>query len=385
MSQFHRNRFSARAVALGALVALTLSGASKAYADMNDEIQTNVRKHWQNITELCHKTQALTDELPNLADAAWWRFNDKGTQLKKIHALQSRIRSELLTVDSQDVLKRAEKISQEMAHKREEIAALREKRSFESPDRQSEIDSEIASKESQIENLSKEYTQEMNHVKGELAAIGLPAKGDNLNVLLSMADRADIIDNVIVAKSIAEMVNALKSTLKDGDALSAKRYYAVYLVLTDVHSLCFEQYLEKSRKGEWREGLDRLEKMASSSVAAAQKAISSGDYTPDRQAVFQRTISDNNRLLTGVGLYRKLLDSHESAVERKLAEVKKQRVLVESLYSTAAGTVNFGNLVDSVQGDFTAVMSLELPDIEIVDDGISQDQLDAISKMLDMK
>ena len=88
--------------------------------------------------------------------------------------------------------------------------------------------------------------------------------------------------------------------------------------------------------------------------------------------------------LCGVQMYRKLLDAHEAAVDRKLTAVRKQRAVAQSLYDTVSVTVDFGGMLQSAQDDYSAVMELELPDIAVIDDSVTEEQINAISKMLDM-
>lgn len=363
------------------LVVLAL--ALSARAEIVAEIAESARDNWRKITARCQDARELAQELPNLPDSAWF-VTDKQDQLKKIRKVQERIREELLSVGSREILAKTDKLSQKIAEKRQEIAELREQRGFIKEEKLKDLEEKIKSAQGDLERLSAEQTAELAKVKKELAEIGLQTKGDSLNVLLAMKDRADIIDNVVVARGVCEIVGGLREALKDGDALSAKRYYGVYLTLTDVHVMCFEQYLEKSRHGEWRSGLERIEANAKRTIESAKTNIGSGEYNEAQCAIFRKTMSDNASLLEGVGLYRKLLDAHEAAVERKLKEVRKQRNVAQSLYDTVAGTVDFGTMLQTMQDDFAAVMELELPDLAVVDDSITEDQINAISRMLDM-
>lgn len=364
-------------------VALGSFALSIARASVVDEIAEGARDNWRKISEKCQDARDLAQELPDLPDSAWFS-TDKKDQLKKIRKVQERIREELLSVDAREVLSKADKLSRKIAEKRQEIAELREKRGFTKAEKIKALDEEIKDEQKKLERMTAEHAAELEKVKKELAKIGLQTKGDSLNVLLAMKDRADIIDNVIVARGICEIVGGLREALKDGDALSAKRYYGVYLTLTDVHIMCFEQYLEKSRHGEWRSGLDRLEANATRTIESARANIGSGEYNDGQCDIFRKTIADNTTLIEGVVMYRKLLDAHEAAVERKLKDVRKQRNVAQSLYDTVSGTVDFGSMLQSMQDDFAAVMELELPDIAVIDDAITEDQINAISKMLDM-
>lgn len=365
------------------VVALSLALTFAVRAEVVDAIRENVRDSWRKIADRCQDVQELVDELPSLPDSAWFS-NDKKSQLEKIRKCQIRIREELLSVDTRVVLEKAEKLGRKIADRRQHVVELKEQRGFAKPETQKKIDQEVQEEQEKIQRLAAQQNAEMAKVKKELAAIGLHAKDGSMGALLSMANRADIIDNAIVARGICEVLNGLRGALKEGDAISAKRYYGVYLVLTDVHILCFEQYLEKSRYGEWRAGLNRLEANANGSIERAEAAIASGDYEDVQCGIFRRTIGDNRKLLGGVQLYRKLLDAHEAAVEGKLVKVRKQRNVVQSLYETVSGKIGFADMLQSVEDDYVTVMELELPDLAVVGDTVTEDQINVISKMLDM-
>lgn len=352
-------------------------------AKLVDDITENLQDCWDDVSKSCQKVESLMDELPSLPDHAWFS-TDKKDQLKKIRKYQNNIREELLSIDTQVVLYKAEKINKKIVSKKKEILELKEKRGFVSPEKKKKIDISICDEQEELQYLEASYTAEMDKVKKELASIGLNSKSGNLGVILSMSDRADIINNVILAKSIGGILSNLCEVLKDGDSLAAKRYYGVYVTLADIHILCYEQYLEKSRYGEWRHGLDRIETNAVASIETANNAMESENLRVSDCDKYRKAIFENNQLIAGVQLYRKLLDSHENAIEKKLTEVRKQRTLAKTLYDTVSGAVNFKQMLQSSQEDFSAVMELELPEIAIVDSSITEEQLNTISKMLDM-
>ena len=366
-----------------ALVAFSLALAVAARAEIVEELRDNVRDNWRKIQEKCQDVRELAQELPNLPDDSWFG-TDKDDQLKKIRKVQENIRRELLSVDACKILAKTDKLNRRIAEKKQDIAALQEKRGFAKPEQLKKLDEEIKAEREALQGLTLEHAAEMAKVKKELAAIGLSAAGNNMNVLLAMQDRADIIDNVIVARGILEILNGLREGLKGGDALVAKRYYGVYLTLADVHVMCFEQYLEKSRHGEWRSGLDRIEAKAREKIEEETAHLESGDFDGKQRDIFRRAIADNNKRIGMIQMYRKVLDSHEGAVERKLATVRKQRVVAQSLYDAVSDTIDFAQMFQTIQEYYSAVMELELPDIAVIDDSVTEEQINAISRLLDM-
>ena len=361
------------------VLALTFAGR----AEVVEDIKENVRDNWRKIQEKCQDVRELAQELPSLPDDSWYK-TDKDDQLKKIRKIQEKIRKELLSVDSCEVLAKTDKLNRKIAAKKQDIAELQEKRCFVKPDKQKKLDEEIKEEQNELQRLTAEHAAEMAKVKKELESIGLQTKGSSLNVLLKMKDCADIIDNVIVARGIYDIVGGLRESLKGGDILNVKRYYGVYLTLADVHIMCFEQYLEKSKYGAWRQGLDRIEAKANMTIAADNSNIADAGLGETMCESLRQDIASNNKLIAGVQLYRQLLDSHEASVERKLTEVRKRRIVAQSHYDTVSNTIDFGELLQSIQDDYSAVMELEMPDIAAFDDAVVEEQINAISKMLDV-
>lgn len=363
------------------LAVLALTFATR--AEVVEDIKENVRDNWRKIQEKCQDVRELAQELPSLPDDSWFK-TDKDDQLKKIRKIQEKIRKELLSVDSCEVLAKTDKLSRKIAAKKQEIAELQEKRCFVKPEKQKKLDEEIKEEQDELQRLTAEHAAEMAKVKKELESIGLQIKSEGLNVLLAMKDNADIIDNVIVARGICDIVEGFREALRGGDIQTVKRYYGVYLTLTEVYVMCFERYLEKSKYGEWRRGLDRIESNANKTIEMADANVRSGEYSAAQCERFRVAIAERNKQITGVQMYRKVLDSHEAAIERKLSEVRKQQVVAQTLYETISDSIDLGVLLQSIQDDYSAVMGLELPDLEIVDASITEEQINAISKMLDM-
>ena len=173
-------------------VKLTLSAAAViscvvcTRAEIVEDIKDNVCENWRKIQEKCQDVRELAQELPNLPDDAWFFSTDKDDQRKKIHKLQEKIRKELLSVDSCEILAMTDKLSRKIAEKKQEIAALQEKRGFVNPEKLKKLDEEIKEEQEGLQRLTAEHSTEMTKVKKELSVIGLQTKGDSLNVLSAM-------------------------------------------------------------------------------------------------------------------------------------------------------------------------------------------------------
>ena len=81
--------------------------------------------------------------------------------------------------------------------------------------------------------------------------------------------------------------------------------------------------------------------------------------------------------------YRKVLDSHESVIRRKLEKVRLVRNLAANTYGTVANLSDLIQEMKASQDDFAAVLELELPELEEFSDAAAQEQLQNITRMLD--
>lgn len=361
---------------------LTLAAGVSA-SELAADIQNSVKKNWSDISETCQDMMELVQEMPKLPDRTFIPFKtDKQDQRKKIRKVQLKIREILLSADSQKIMQKVDRFNEQIAQRKEEVAKLTEELQF-YPENREKLEKQINEENDAVKKLTANRDAEIAKVQKELDSIGLHMQGSAGSTLFSLVNRGELIDNVIVAKSIYEIVNKLQGAMRGGDVLSAKRYFGVYVALTDVQILCYEQYLEKSQKGEWRQNLAQIEKDAQAAVASARECIGSGEYTPNQCEIFQKNIAVNNKMVYGVGAYRKLLDCHEKIIAKKLADVNRMRKLAYNSYSTVAGAASFAALLQSSQAEFSAVLELSLPELEGVDDGVLQEQLQVITNMLD--
>ena len=126
------------------LTVLALTFAAR--AEVVEDIKENVRDNWRKIQEKCQDVRELAQELPSLPDDSWYK-TDKDDQLKKIRKIQEKIRKELLSVDSCEVLAKTDKLSRKIAAKKQDIAELQEKRGFVKPEKLKKLNEEIKEEE----------------------------------------------------------------------------------------------------------------------------------------------------------------------------------------------------------------------------------------------
>lgn len=346
-----------------------------------EEIKENVRDNWEDISEWCEEVMALKEKLPSLPENAWFS-TDKQDQRKEIRELQSRIRDLLLTSDSRGLLSDIEEVDEELSELREELEKLREEKAF-YPKRKEKIERKLDELEEEKGGLEAKRAREVGKIRNELESIGLKFKGDSINNFISLVNRKDFIDNMIVARVVYDIVENLRAAVSDGNICSATRYYGIYVVLMDVQISCYEAYLNKSRHGEWAQRLGGLVTGAEKTIEKCQTNIVCGLYSAADCESFRKMQFENKKLLTAISVYKDLLGRYERGVEERLEKARLRREKAQCAFETSANVMSFATLVFEAQSDYTTLMEVDLPELKDYSSSVLDEQIRSITIMLD--
>jgi predicted nucleic acid-binding Zn-ribbon protein len=346
------------------------------------EIKENVGENWEDISEWCDEVMALRKRLPTLPRSSWF-FTDQGDLNEEIHEGQAKIKELLLSADSRKLLKEIYAIDKKLSKLRAEQEELREEKVF-YPKRGEKLDREIAELEDECKGLLSRRVKEVGKIRQELESIGLKFKGDSIDSFITLVNREDFINNVIVARTVYDIVENLKNAMSDGNVVSATRYYGIYVVLMDVQISCYEAYLEKSRHGEWAHRLNALSVEVDKTIANCQTNIVSGLHDEVDCEGFKRLITENQKVLTAISIYKKLLACYEDGIEKRLEKAKLRREKAKCAFETASNVLSFAALAFETQSDYTALMELELPEFKEFSSDALDEQLRSITTKLDM-
>ena len=199
---------------------------------------------------------------------------------------------------------------------------------------------------------------------------------------LTLRLRGDLIDGVVVAKNIAMVVENLRGLMATGDVVAAKKYFGMYLVMVDVQIACFEEYLDKSRNGEWRAGINRIREDAASAREMALANAKDSGFTPDQQSVFAHNATVNASTISAADAYLGVLDAHEAVINDKLLAAQRVRQVAASSFETVNLAGDFLRLTKANQDAFDSLLKLDLPPIEMFNDAAIQQEFQAITKKL---
>ena len=345
-----------------------------------ERIKESVAENWDKLSRWCRQTVDMHAELPSLPESAWFSADQK-SQRKKIREKLLDIRELLLSTDAQRIMKRIDAIDERLVEVDEEIRQENEKRVLR-PEKREKIGEQLTKLREMRSDLARQREAAARIVLRELDALGLRLSGAAAEQCLFTVNVGDLIDNVIVAKNIGLVVEKLRELMATGDVTAAKRYFGMYRVMVEVQKICFDDYLEKSRNGEWRMKLRQIEADATAARQNALDSAQDASFNEHQRAVFRRNAEVNVSTLNAVAAYVKILDQHEAIIQAKADEAAKMLLVAENSYATVSLAGDFLALVKSSQDSFDALLQLQLPPIEIFNDTALQTEFMALTKKL---
>ena len=367
---------------LKAIVLAAVLAAPGARAEVLEDIRDSVKGNWKKLSRESAEICGLREQMRDLPDSSWWFFTtDKKDQQKKILRLLREMRELLLSTDARKILASVDAIDRDLAALDDEVRELKEEMALE-PDMRTRGEAKLAKLAAKRAALEAKRRAAAEKVREELRALGLTVGGAAAENCLFTVNFGDIVDGVIVARNIAAVVDNLRTLMDAGDVVAARRYFGMYLVMVDVQIVCFEDYLGKSREGEWRQGLNRILAEAQAAHDGARANARNADFTPEQRQVFARNAQVNEKTVRAAQAYVGVLDAHEAVIARKLADAQKVRAVVASSYETVNLAGDFIRLAKANQASFDALLQLDLPPLNVFDDAVVQQEFLSITKKL---
>lgn len=369
---------------LTAAMVLTTAGclAVGANASLEEDIRESISDNWKALVKRADAVTALETEMNDLPDSSvlFW-VTDKNDQKAKIRKELLKARELLLSTTSQKIMKEIDAIDRDLAKTANAIRDTTEEKTL-NPDLLEKCDRKLAELEDKKEKLEARRAERAKKVLAELRELGLNVSGEAAEQCMFTVNFDDLVDGVVVSRNIGAVVENLRKLMQSGSVDSARRYYGLYLTMVEVQVLCYEDYLEKSRTGEWRTGVEKIKSEAALARSNALKNAKDPLYTPDQQQLFAHNAGVNDSTIKAAEAYLKVLDAHEKIIAEKLATVEKVRTVVANSYETVNLAGAFLALAKSNQEAFDSLLQLDLPPIEMFDDAAVQQEFNAITRKL---
>ncbi len=361
---------------------LALAAADVTPAAILSDVKASVRNNWRKVAQRAEEIGDLREERKSLPEHAFWFFTtDQKDQDRKIRAELEKVRELLLSTSAQKILAEVDRIDRDIASLNQQISIASEDRTL-YPEKAADYQAKIDKLTAQRKALEVKRHVEAEKVCEELRALGLTVSGEAAENCIFTVNFGELIDGVIVAKNVAAVVDNLRELMATGDVAAIRRYYGMYLVMVDVQIICFEDYLEKSRNGAWRKGVNQIKADALAARNSALASARDDTFSAEQRQIFQHNAEINASTLRAVEAYIKILDTHEGVIEQKLGVAEKMRKVVESSYQTINLAGDLIRLAKANQDAFDSLLQLDLPPIQMFNDAQVQQEFMAITKKL---
>lgn len=338
------------------------------------DIQANVAKHWEKIVAECdrvvggYQSNVKPGEKPK-------------TPTKSERKQLDRVRELLLPVDCHDLLSAVDELDRKIAETKVELVKAEGDR-IRHPDEVEKYDARIQAVKEKKSKLEAERANQAAKVMENLRNVGLNMPGSAAERCIFPVNVETLIDNAVVAKDIAVVVENLGRFLNSEDLMTAKRYFGMYLVMIDVQTEGFRQYLEKSEDGEWRKGINEILRGAETAVKSDTANAAQTRFTDHEREIFRKNAAMNKKTIEAATAYLDLLKQHEDIIRGKLREAERVREVAQSSWNTVSLASDLKAIVKTSHEAFEALLSLELPPLALFDDSALQAEFDAITRKL---
>lgn len=367
-------------VSICVVVALNIyfaEGGTEYSGNIVADIQANVARHWEKIVAECDRVvgEYQVDVKPGARPKE---------PTKSVRKHLDRVRELLLPVDCHDLLSAVDELDRRIAQTNEELVKAEGER-IRHPDEVEEYDARIQAVKEKKSKLEAERANQAAKVMENLRNIGLNMPGSAAERCIFPVNVETLIDNAVVAKDIALVVENLGRFLNSEDLTTAKRYFGMYLVMIDVQAEGFRQYLEKSEDGEWRKGINEILRGAETAVKSDTANAAQTRFTDHEREIFRKNAAMNKKTIEAATAYLDLLKQHEDIIRGKLREAERVREVAQSSWNTVSLASDLKDIVKTNHEAFEALLSLELPPLALFDDSALQAEFDAITRKLRKK
>ena len=346
------------------------SGKIEYSGDIVADIQANVAKRWEEIVAECDRV---------IEDYKGGDTSKPSEKADRKHL--NRVRELLLPISCRELLAAVDELDRRIAETKEELVKAEGER-IRHPDEAEKYDARIEDVKERKSKLEAERANQAAKVMDNLRGIGLNMPGSAAERCIFPVNVETLIDNAVVAKDIAVVVEHLGRLLNSEDLATAKRYFGMYLVMIDVQAEGFRQYLEKSEDGVWRKGINEILSAAEAAVKSDTANAAQGRFTDREREIFRKNAEMNKKTIEAATAYLDLLKQYEGIIRTKLREAERVREVALSSWNTVSLASDLKEIVKTNHDAFEALLSLELPPLLLFDDSALQAEFDAITRKL---
>jgi len=223
-----------------------------------------------------------------------------------------------------------------------------------------EIDQQIINNNANIERLQI-------HLQERLELLGTKLTIDQVNQLTTRVDGNDIAKSIAIM-DVTRQITSTLGELMEANSFSPEtttEYYGVYLILSEMLGYTQKQMIFNI-DNKYLITLDSFKAEALKNIENSTTAKLSA--SEGFQALHQNNIDVNQRLLSGIELYKKLLIAHKGLLENANEKTIEQINVAYLTYQTASNSANVIGMIKQTQSNIEALLAMQIPEIIPYDD-----------------
>lgn len=355
----------------------------------NAELQKNLAKRWDDLTELLDDAATLRDKRERLPDKSLLGSDKRKTDVK-INKTLAKVREILLSSDGQKLIKRVDQIRERLAELPQEIEEYRNKRISAPISSYNPLtitvegyDEKISKAESDIERLNNELSEIHLELAEELRGWGLQLTDGQAKTIFSTVIGESVVENATIYHNVNDVTEQLASLMGQdkGDMGTARRYYAMHLTLMDLLIDTQNSYIAQI-DGEWLPQVKQVSEAAQTSKSEANKGLKRSDYTESQKKILRSNISTNELTIQAAEQYKKLLLQQKSAAQKSLTLLNRDREIAMNTYDTVQHVSDISDVIKASLKASDLIATMQPPEIRAFDDTGLREQMDEITKRL---
>jgi hypothetical protein len=281
-----------------------------------------------------------------------------------------------------DYQNRIAALEEKIRQARRTIQTIRETRQGASFEDQARHTADIITLEQHIQDDQAAIAQLRHHFAAQLARMGLQLTDEQIEVLLTRVDGADIIRMAVVFDTIKEITRQLMAlTQESGEDLTfAKRYYAMHVVLLDLLLHMQDTYIQQIEQGYQ----PRLETLRTRTQAINRTAQAEHDREthPTRRASYEANMRAHQLTLQTVQLYVDVLNSQLAKVREARGRLERERTLAQNTLDTVMVSAELVSLLNTSQASFETLTRLQMPELVPFENLALQKKFQELSTLL---
>ncbi|MBF0157371.1 MAG: hypothetical protein HQL57_09335 [Magnetococcales bacterium] len=341
---------------------------------------------WGRMVGRLDAARGVYDELEKAPDSSWLGgdrsslredFNDI---LDEIVILADDGRVGEYRRDIQALRKEIRESQEEIRQAREAMVAAPREHPVKKT--RSAFEAEIRDARSRIAAREREVAAIIARFAEALRRSGLELTPEQLTILLSRIDSADILRMVVVFDLLKDIHAQLTTLMVEAgsDGESSRRYYGMHVVLLEAVVFIQERYIREV-EGRHLVKLGDLAQATTRLQGETRRALA-GEADSRRRAVYETNLKAQDLTLKTVELYTRMLGRQRDKVVLAKGNAEKDLRLAANTYATVRISAELLQLIQESGKVYDALIALQVPEIVPFDNGEMARRFEEISQEL---